>query len=72
MKRKWPIDPYYRLELWVRNGRWGTCVDCPRDKDGTPHPERCISTDRYDHQLELTTEEIAQEALRRIKEDIDS
>ena len=36
-----------------RNGRWGTCVDCPRAQGDwhTAFPERCENTDRYDHQL---------------------
>lgn len=61
------IDPYFRLELWIRNKRWGTCGACPRDETGMPYPERCIFTDRYDHHLALTTEDIAEEALRRIR-----
>jgi len=36
-----------------RNGRWGTCVDCPRDANGEVYPEVCVNTDRYDHQLTL-------------------
>jgi hypothetical protein len=34
-----------------RNGRWGTCADCPRDVDERAFPEFCVNTDRYDHQL---------------------
>ncbi len=35
-----------------RNGRWGTCGDCPRDEDGFPQPESCVNTARYDHWLQ--------------------
>ena len=34
---------------FARNGRWGTCVDCPRDSHGLAYPEFCRHTDRYDH-----------------------
>src|SRR3989339_585547 len=44
----------------TRNGRWGTCVDCP-DAEGRKYgdnrdmykvfPEKCPNTDRYDHWL---------------------
>lgn len=40
---------FYRQ--FSRNGRWGTCVDCPRDVDHNAYPEFCVHTDRYDHQL---------------------
>jgi len=36
-----------------RNGRWGTCGDCPRDSNGIVYPEFCKFTDRYDHNLKL-------------------
>ena len=36
---------------FYRNGRWGTCGDCPRDSDGKAYPEFCSSTTRHDHQL---------------------
>jgi hypothetical protein len=43
-------------ELMLRNGRWGTCVDCPRN---TPQgvriaPEHCKFTGRYDHNIHKT------------------
>ena len=38
-----------------RNGRWGTCAACPRAFDGEVFPEFCEHTDRYDHQLTLTS-----------------
>lgn len=34
-----------------RNGRWGTCADCPCDSHNHAYPEFCVNTDRYDHQL---------------------
>jgi hypothetical protein len=34
-----------------RNGRWGTCGDCPRDSNGKAYPEFCKYTKRYDHHL---------------------
>lgn len=34
-----------------RNGRWGTCVACPRDTRGDAYPEFCAFTERYDHLL---------------------
>lgn len=43
-----PADHHSRAELIARNGRWGTCVDCPRE-NGTVYPERCEFTARYDH-----------------------
>jgi|GEM_PF-4849191 len=41
------------LLQFYRNGRWGTCVDCPSDSDGKAYPEFCRNTDRYDHQLRI-------------------
>jgi hypothetical protein len=38
------------LRQFARNGRWGTCVECPR-ADGQTFIEFCENTDRYDHQL---------------------
>ena len=47
-----PHYDYYwqRRELLYRNGRWGTCVLCPR-RDGRVYPEECVETRRYDHQI---------------------
>ena len=45
-----------------RNGRWGTCVGCPRDTQGNAYPEFCPNTKRYDHNM--TAEELA-DAWRR-------
>ena len=36
-----------------RNGRWGTCVDCPKTADGHAVPEACVNTHRYDHRLDV-------------------
>ena len=36
-----------------RNGRWGTCVHCPRDTSGHVYPEFCPNTDRGDHHLDI-------------------
>lgn len=44
-------DHHSRAELLARNGRWGTCVDCPRDAKGRAFPEQCKFTNRYDHNL---------------------
>lgn len=38
---------------FARNGRWGTCCDCPRDTDGNTFPEFCIHTQRGDHCLHI-------------------
>jgi len=46
-----------RFQHFSRNGRWGTCGDCPRDSRGNIYPEFCKHTDRYDHQL--TIQELA-------------
>lgn len=34
-----------------RNGRWGTCCDCPRDSSNCAYPEFCANTERHDHHL---------------------
>jgi len=52
-----------RFHQFARNGRWGTCVDCPRT-DGHVYPEFCKHTDRYDHQLTLG--ELAEGWYRRV------
>ncbi|HEY6117456.1 MAG TPA: hypothetical protein VI172_16000 [Candidatus Dormibacteraeota bacterium] len=36
---------------FARNGRWGTCVDCPMDRRGDAYPEFCEHTTRCDHRL---------------------
>ena len=41
------------LVQFSRNGRWGTCGDCPRDVDGAVYPEFCHYTYRYDHHLDI-------------------
>jgi hypothetical protein len=45
-------DHHSRDALLVRNGRWGTCVMCPRI-DGEVRPEDCEETSRYDHNLSI-------------------
>jgi hypothetical protein len=55
------VDPFLQFS---RNGRWGTCVDCPRDSQYRVYPEFCKETKRYDHQL--TVEELA-DAFNRYK-----
>lgn len=37
---------------FMRNGVWGTCVDCPRDSNENAYPEFCEHALRSDHQLE--------------------
>lgn len=44
------------VRQWKRNGRWGTCVDCPR-LNGEAFPEQCRYSSRCDHQL--TFDELA-------------
>jgi hypothetical protein len=36
-----------------RNGRWGTCGECPCDGYGRKLPELCAFTRRDDHQLDI-------------------
>lgn len=40
------------MQQYIRNKRWGTCVDCPRTSDGSVYPEFCPNTERYDHLLD--------------------
>lgn len=40
----------------VRNGVWGTCVDCPR-RDGRAYPEECENVARYDHKITAAPKE---------------
>ena len=46
-----------RFEQFRRNGRWGTCVDCPII-EGKSYPELCVNTTRGDHTF--TLEELAE------------
>jgi hypothetical protein len=41
------------FHCFARNGRWGTCGDCPRDAEGHAYPEFCEHTRRYDHHLDV-------------------
>lgn len=43
------LAAHYRM--FARNGRWGTCVGCPRDSEHMAYPEFCQFTTRYDHWL---------------------
>jgi hypothetical protein len=48
-------DERYRAEaavLFMLNGRWDTCVECPRDADDFQRPDLCANTDRGDHWLD--------------------
>ena len=56
------IDPKTKIALqrtrsafnqFSRNGRWGTCADCPRDSENNAYPEFCKNTKRYDHLLNM-------------------
>lgn len=49
-----------------RNGRWGTCVDCPRDSQGRAYPEFCCNTKRTDHLLKA--ESLAEQFTIRLKD----
>ena len=42
-----------RFRQFSRNGRWGTCGACPRDRDGNAYPEACEFTERGDHTLDV-------------------
>lgn len=43
------------LQDFARNGRWGTCGECPEDGDGRKLPELCSNTKRYDHWLDFAS-----------------
>lgn len=36
-----------------RNGRWGECMECPRDNDGHAYPEFCSNTHSKDHHMTI-------------------
>jgi hypothetical protein len=40
-----------RFRQFMRNGVWGTCVDCPRDNHQHAYPEFCANKQRSDHLL---------------------
>lgn len=52
-----PVKPDATMQAaflqFARNGRWGTCGECPADGDGIVYPEMCQYTRRYDHLLTL-------------------
>lgn len=56
LKKLTPPNHHDRDRLLARNGRWGTCVECPCET-GLLYPERCVNTDRYDHQLRRDNDE---------------
>lgn len=60
-------DHHGRNEQLLRNGRWGTCVDCPRNRDGQKAPELCINKRRCDHDIEIT--EATRALLHRYKQE---
>lgn len=41
-----------RNDQLIRNGRWGTCVECPTTNH-KKYPEKCKNYGRYDHNLEI-------------------
>ena len=48
------LDPFSDgFRQFSRNGRWGTCGDCPRDSENCAYPEFCKNTSRYDHLLDV-------------------
>lgn len=51
--RKAFVEKGDNFRQFSRNGRWGTCVDCPRDTNGDAYPEFCVHTHRYDHNLSV-------------------
>ena len=55
MNTKQPISQELseRFLQFSRNGRWGTCADCPRDAQGHVYPEFCPNTNRDDHMLDV-------------------
>lgn len=41
------------FQQFMRNGVWGTCVDCPKDNEGRALPEFCEYSRRGDHLLTM-------------------
>lgn len=41
------------FHMFARNGRWGTCDECPRDARREYLPELCARFDEPDHRLTL-------------------
>jgi len=54
------------LADFSRNGRWGTCGQCPSDGYGRQLPEKCLDTERADHQLDVDA------LARRFKQEVSS
>lgn len=44
-------DVVWHVEQFLKNGRWGTCVDC--GLGGSADPAACVNAKRIDHQLGL-------------------
>lgn len=49
------IHPWMKkhFRCFSRNGRWGTCGECPEWWSDEVRPEDCVNTKRYDHQLDI-------------------
>jgi hypothetical protein len=45
------LNRYHAKEDFVKNGRWGSCIECFCGYPGTVPREECSNTHRYDHQL---------------------
>lgn len=45
------VQDYFRQ--FMRNDKWGTCGDCPKDSSHHVYPEFCKYYYRYDHQLNI-------------------
>jgi hypothetical protein len=56
--KKYPGEThYYAAETILRIGRWGSCDFCPRNANGAPITESCISTDCYNHHIDWVKED---------------
>lgn len=47
------FDTSDSFRQFSRNGKWGTCCECPRDRENHAYPEYCQHKDRYDHELDV-------------------
>lgn len=45
-------DDTSRNDQLIRNGRWGTCAECPTTNH-KKYPENCKNYGRYDHNIEI-------------------
>jgi hypothetical protein len=64
-----PVHDCDFLLQFYRNGRWGNCTDCPRDKLGRAYPEFCANTNRHDHLLNMDDLVSHYNAIRREDKD---